>query len=116
MSSPAALQNIEVTRANDWIREYVVSSKQTDGTFSPMDLTGASVIAQAWDHEREFKYADFFVTMVDISNGKFKLKLTDDQTLHFPDELIYDVVIIDSLGDRDPYVRGDITVIQGVSR
>ena len=116
MSSPSALNDIEVTRANDYKKSLALSTKQTDGSFLPMDITGFTVIAQVWDEEREIKYADFSVVIVDAVNGKFDLKLSNSQTLNFPDELKYDIVLINGLGEREPYVRGSIKVLEGYSR
>ena len=116
MSSPPALQDFDVYRATDWNQEYLIENEQTDGSYTAMDLAGFSVLSQAWVKDRDFKYADFIVTYTDRPNGKIKLSLTDDQTIHFPDELQYDIVLINSTGERETYVKGTITVYPGYSR
>ena len=83
-----------------------------------MDLTGFTIEAQAWDEEREFKYADFNVTASsdNLLVGKFFLTLTDVQTLNFPDELYYDVMLTNTNGLKEYYVEGKITVSQSYTR
>ena len=51
-----------------------------------------------------------------VSKGKFKLSLTDDQTVDFPDELYYDVVVTNTTGEKETYVKGKIKVLQGYTR
>lgn len=116
MSTPPVIHDLEVYRATDWGFSYVFSSEAADGTVTPTDLGGATILAQAWDEERDFKYADFGVVYNDRTNGKFSLKLTDEQTVHFPDELYYDVVLINTGGDRETYIKGKIKTNMGYSR
>ena len=116
MSTPPVIHNLEVYKATDWGYSYVFSSEAADGTVTPTNLNGATILAQAWDEERDFKYADFGVTYDDRVNGQFSLALTDDQTAHFPDELYYDVVLIQSGGDRETYIKGKIKTNMGYSR
>jgi len=78
-----------------------------------IDLTGATVLSQAWNEKRTQKYADFAVAYNDRTQGKVTLSLTDTQTTEFPDVLYYDVMIQDSSGLRQYYLEGVITVSQG---
>ena len=116
MSSPPAMQNLEIYRATDWFQEYILETEQTDGSFTAMDLAGFTITSQAWDEERDYKFADFVVGYTDRTNGKFKLSLTDDQTVDFPDELYYDVVVTNTTGEKETYVKGKIKVLQGYTR
>ena len=116
MAISPALRNFILQRGSDWKEQYIFKSTQTDGSEVPMDLSGSSVLAQAWDEERDFKYADFGVIYNDRPNGQFSLALTDEQTVHFPDELYYDVVLISTGGDRETYIKGKIKTNMGYSR
>ena len=116
MSSPPALQNLEIYRATDWNQEYLFENEQADGSFTAMDLAGFTIESEAWDEERDYKFADIAVAYTDRPNGKFKLSLTDDQTVNFPDELFYDVVVTNSTGEKETYVKGKIKVLQGYTR
>lgn len=78
-----------------------------------IDLTGATVLSQAWNQARTQKYADFSVAYTNRSQGKVVLSLTDDQTTSFPGTLYYDVLIQDSSGIRQYYLEGVITVSEG---
>ncbi len=80
---------------------------------SVIDLTGATVLSQAWNAARTQKYADFAVTYTQRTHGKVVLSLTDDQTTTFPGTLHYDVMIQDSSGIRQYYLEGVITVSEG---
>ena len=116
MSTPPVIHDLEIYRATDWGFSYVFSSEAADGTVTPTNLNGASILAQAWDEDRDFKYADFGVTYDNRANGEFSLALTDEQTVHFPDELNSDVVLLESGGNRETYIKGKIKTNMGYSR
>ena len=116
MSSPPALQNLEIYRGTDHSAGYIFSNEAADGTVTPLNLNGATILAQVWDKERKYKYADFEVTYTDRPAGEFFLKLPDTVTLHLPDIAYYDVVLLNTGADREPYVRGVITTLMGYSR
>ena len=118
MAVNPGLRNFTLQRAADWNEEYVLSSTQANGSIVPMDLTGFTIEAEAWDKERECKYADFNVTATSDNKiaGKFFLSLTDQQTLNFPDELYYDVMLTNTNGLKEYYVEGKITVSQSYTR
>ena len=71
MAISPALRNFILQRGSDWKEQYIFKSTQTDGSEVAMDLSGSSIIAQAWDEERDVKYADFGVVYDDKPNGKF---------------------------------------------
>ncbi len=116
MSSPPAIENLELYRGIDWSSGYIFASEDANGTVTPDNLQGKTIIAQAWDKDRTFKYADFAVDYTDRPNGEFSLSLTDDLTLQFPDTAYYDVVLINANGIRESYVKGEITTLMGYSR
>ena len=101
--------NISLQRRAD----YYVTLQFKDSTGTAIDLTGWTVEAEAWDATRTTKYADFAVTYTNRSTGTIKLSLTDDQTTTFPDELNYDVLLIDTAGTREYYLEGTIYVSEG---
>ena len=78
-----------------------------------INLTGATVAAQAWSEKRTTKYADFAIAYTNRSNGQVSISLTDAQTAVFPDSLNYDVLVTGSGGLKDYYLEGKITVSQG---
>jgi hypothetical protein len=101
--------NISLQRRAD----YYVTLQFKDSTGTAIDLTGWTVEAEAWDATRTTKYADFAVTYTNRLTGTIKLSLTDDQTTTFPDELNYDVLLIDTAGTREYYLEGTIYVSEG---
>ena len=118
MAVSPAIRNFKIQRASYFTEEYVLSTTQTDGSELAMDLVGYSIDAEAWDYDRECKYADFGVTATSENKlvGKFFLTLTDEQTLNFPDELYYDVMLTNTNGLKEYYVEGKITVSQSYTR
>ena len=116
MAVNPGLRNFTLQRGMDWSEQYVFSSTQTDGSELPMDLTGYTVSSEAWDKEREFKYASFNVAYDNLPLGTISLSLTNDQTVNFPDELYYDVMLTDSNGLKEHYIEGKISVSQGYTR
>ena len=109
MSVSPGTYNFTVQRRAD----FSLALQFKDSTENPIDLTGATVEAQAWDFGRERKYADFAVAYTDRANGQVRISLTDDQTTDFPASVNYDVLVINSSGLRDYYLEGQITVSQG---
>ena len=85
-----------------------------DNNNAAINLTGYTVAAQVWDKERTGKYADFAISYTNRSNGEFKISLTDIQTTQFsPNELAYDVLLVNASDEREYYVEGTIFVSEG---
>lgn len=104
--------NFLLQRASDWS----VLLQFKDSNNAAINLTGATVAAQAWNKERTTKHADFGVAYTSRSNGQVTISLTDVQTVDFPDNLYYDVLVTDSSGDKEYYLEGIITVDQSYTR
>ena len=86
----------------------------TDSNDAAVNLTGFTVAAQVWNKERTGKYADFTVAYTNRTNGEFSISLTHVQTLQFtPNELSYDVLLLNGSGKREYYVEGTIFVSEG---
>ncbi len=109
MSVSPGKYNFTIQRRAD----YSLDLQFKDSTDSAVDLTGSTVAAQAWDKERVRKYADFAIEYTSRSEGKIKISLTDAQTATFPETLYYDVLITNTMGVKDYYLEGVITVSQG---
>lgn len=78
-----------------------------------VDLAGSTVEAEIWTAGKKAKLADFTVTMVDASIGKFKISLTEVQTGNLLQEAYYDVRVTDSLGSSYYWVRGKANLETG---
>jgi hypothetical protein len=87
-----------------------------DSNNAVIDLTSWTVTSQAWNQARTTKYADFAVTYTDRSNGSVKIALSDEDTVNFPNELYYDVLLTDPNGLKEYYLEGIIYVAQGYTR
>ena len=80
-----------------------------------VNLNLFTVLSQVLDRERINKYADVIITKLDAANGIFLWQLTDTQTATFPDLLYYDILFVDSSGDRHYYFEGQIFADEGYS-
>lgn len=101
--------NIRLQRRAD----YSLSLQLKDSTGTPINLTSWTAYAQAWNHDRTTKYADFAVTYTDRPTGQIAIALTDTQTTSFPDECYYDVLLENPSGLREYYLEGAIYVSEG---
>ena len=110
MAIIAGTYDFTVQRRSD----HTESIRITDSTDSAVNLTGFTIAAQVWDKERTGKYADFTVNYTNRANGEFELSLTHQQTrLFVPDELSYDVLLLNVAGKREYYLEGNIFVSEG---
>lgn len=87
-----------------------------DSNDAAINLTGWTVASQAWDKTRSTKYADFTVSYTDRTAGSVSLALSDTDTVSFPDELYYDVLLTDPNDLKEYYLEGIIFVSQSYTR
>ena len=107
MAIIAGTYDFTVQRRSDHSEPFRI----TDSNDDAVNLTGFTVAAQVWDKERTGKYADFSITYTNRANGEFKISLTHVQTLQFtPNELSYDVLLLNPSSKREYYVEGTIFV------
>ena len=104
--------NFKVQRGADW--SVLLQFKDSNNT--AIDLTGATVAAQAWNKARSKKYADFGIVYTDRSNGQVTISLSDADTIGFIDALYYDVLVTNSAGTKEYYLEGIISVDQSYTR
>jgi len=112
MSVNPGTYNFKVQRGADW--SVLLQFKDSNDT--AIDLTGATVAAQAWNKARSKKYADFGIVYTDRTNGQVTISLSDTDTIDFIDALYYDVLVTDSAGTKDYYLEGIINVDQSYTR
>jgi NAD dependent epimerase/dehydratase family enzyme len=101
--------NISLQRRAD----YSITLQFKDSTDTPINLTGWTVAAQAWNQARTTKYADFTVTYTNRVTGTIAVALTDEQTATFPSEAYYDVLLTNPSGLKEYYLEGIIFVSEG---
>lgn len=101
--------NISLQRRAD----YSITLQFKDSAGVPINLTGWTVAAQAWNQGRTSKYADFTVTYTNRSTGTVAIALTDEQTAIFPNEAYYDVLLTNGSGLKEYYLEGIIYVSEG---
>jgi hypothetical protein len=101
--------NIKLQRRAD----YSVLLEFKDSNKAPINLTGWTVAASVWDQGRSTKYADFATEYVSRSTGQVRLKLGYAATTTFPNESVYDVLLINPSGEREYYLEGTILASEG---
>ena len=101
--------NISLQRRAD----YYIALQFKDGSGTPINLTGWTVAAQAWNQARTTKYADFTVTYTSRGSGSVSIALTAAQTLLLPDEAYYDVLLTNTNNIQEYYLEGVIYVSEG---
>ena len=89
--------------------------REDEESDKPINLTGWTVAAQAWDQGRTTKYADFSVNYVNRRAGVVSISLTGGQTATFPDEVFYDVLLTDTNGLKEYYLKGILFVGEGLT-
>tara|TARA_A100001515_G_C4556014_1_gene205021 strand:+ start:714 stop:1058 length:345 start_codon:yes stop_codon:yes gene_type:complete len=110
MAIVAGTYDFTVQRRSDHTELFRI----TDSNDNPVNLTGFTVAAQVWDKDRTGKYADFTVAYTNRTNGEFSINLTHVQTTQFtPNELSYDVLLLNGSGKREYYIEGTIFVSEG---
>lgn len=101
---------------NDTIQRraiYDLTLTFKDSNQDPIDLTGWTAASTIWDKSRTTLYATFTVTYLDRPNGKIKISLTDTQTTSLPNTCYYDVLLIDTAGNKEYYLEGRFDVSEG---
>lgn len=101
--------NITLQRRAD----YSVLLDFKDSNKAAINLTGWTVAAQVWDQSRATKYADFAVEYVNRSQGRVRLSLPFNTTSAFPNETVYDVLLVSPSNIREYYLEGTITASEG---
>lgn len=101
--------NTELQRRAD----FALPVQFKNGASSPISLVGWTAIAQAWNEDRTVKYADFAVSYTNRATGSIVISLTSNQTSAFPDEVFYDVMLVNPNGLKEYYLEGIIFVSQG---
>ena len=110
MAIIAGTYDFTVQRRSDHAESFRIRDSNDDA----VSLVGYTVAAQVWDKSRTGKYADFGITYTNRSNGEFKISLTDVQTTQFtPNELAYDVLLVNASDEREYYIEGTIFVSEG---
>lgn len=93
--------------------DYVLPLEFKDSTDAAINLTGWTVLAQAWNQARTTKYCDFTTTYTNRVAGSVSIALTYTQTSALPDECYYDVMLINPSGLREYYLEGVLYVSEG---
>lgn len=93
--------------------DFSVQLRFLDGNKAAINLTGWSVYSQIWDQARSTKYADFTISYTDRAAGRITMSLPASTTETLPDQTVYDVLLINTLGEREYYLEGGIVAEQG---
>jgi hypothetical protein len=109
VSVQPATYNLSIQRNADY--KLRITIKNPDGT--PMNLTGATLYAQAWDKARENQYIDFTIVYVNRPGGVAEITLDSADTESIPCECFWDLMLEDSTGFKQYYLEGMVFTSQG---
>ena len=99
-----------VDRRSDFLIRLICK----DGDKVVIDLNGYSFFASVWNKERTHHFANFTVTYPDRENGVVDLKLTDEQTALFNENILkYDILVLDPDGDKTYILQGRMFIDEG---
>ena len=102
--------NITIQRRAD--HSFDVNLKDSNGANE--DLTGKTILSQIWKEDRSLKLADVTITVTNALGGNFTWKVTDTQTTKMTDNTYkYDILKIESNGDREYFIEGTIFMSEG---
>ena len=102
--------NMTIQRRSD----HSVNFELTDNNNAAINLTGYSLTSQIWDSARTTKAADATITITNTTGGLFTWKVTDTQTTSLTAaEYKYDILLTNSSGDKEYWVRGIIYMEEG---
>lgn len=109
----AAQYNITIDAQSDFSRTFAV--EEPAGT--PVDITGYSFTAQIREHFTQSEHTDFTTSIVDASQGLFKIVLTDTVTgAMSPGKQYYDIVMTSNTGEKTRLLQGDANIAWGITR
>lgn len=92
---------------------YSQAFQLKDATGTPLNLTGYTVAAQMWTADKNDKLADFVVTWVDRTVGKFTLSLAASITDAIGTSGVWDLLVTAADGVKDYWLRGAATLDTG---
>lgn len=101
--------DIVIQQGADWQKTFQLFDSNGDA----VDLTSATVEAEIWLEHKKSKLADFTVTWVDQSIGKFNLNLSDTITSAMLQTGYYDIKVTDANGFSNYWVRGQAILDTG---
>jgi hypothetical protein len=101
--------NIRLQRRAD----YSIQLRFLDSNKAAINLAGWSVHSQIWNQARSTKHADFTITYTDRAAGMITMTLPAANTETLPDQSVYDVLLVNSLGQKEYYLEGGVIAEQG---
>ena len=93
--------------------DHPITLRFKDSAGAAINLTGWTVAMQTWNQPRTTKYADAAITYTDRAGGEIDALFTSAQTVEFPDEVFYDVLLTNPSGLKEYYLEGIIYVSEG---
>tara|TARA_R100000388_G_scaffold88778_1_gene69255 strand:+ start:703 stop:1044 length:342 start_codon:yes stop_codon:yes gene_type:complete len=109
MATPGTY-NLTLQRRAD--HSFDVNLKDSNGVNE--NLTGKTILSQIWNENRTTKFADVTITVTSAAGGNFTWKVTDTQTTSMTDSIYkYDILKIESNGEREYFIEGTIFMSEG---
>ena len=95
---------------------YSKTFQLKDGDGVALNMTGFTVAAQLWTEGKGSKIADFAFAWVSQTTGKFTITLSAAITAELGQSAYYDILVTNSGGTKDYWVRGAAEVVIGYTK
>ena len=125
MAGPAYYTGtMNIAQNEDWAVPFVYQAQASDGTLSPIDLSGSllklEIRVQESDYEAivfSFSSPDDGIFITDAVNGMFTITITRDKSARLaPGTYVTDLVRLMPSGYQERIWEGSCTVVEGTTR
>jgi hypothetical protein len=109
------VNNLVINSNSNFGQTFTLEESESN---SPLDLSDYQVESQMRKWSGSLSYISF-TTFVEVppTSGKISISLTAEETKNIkPGRYVYDVLIIDSFGQKNKVVEGMVLVREGVTR
>lgn len=115
MAAPGPL-DLDLYQGDTAVYNLILTRTSADGEEKPVDLTGATGLAQIRKNVRDANVlASLTVTFPDPAEGKCRLTLTADESIKAGSG-VWDLQVTEADGTVKTWLRGVVTIDAGVSR
>jgi hypothetical protein len=83
---------------------------------APINLTSYQLRASMWTEDKRAKLADFALTWVDRTIGKFDLSLSEAVTTTMDRDGMWDLLVVNPDSTEDYWLRGPAVIAKGYTK
>jgi hypothetical protein len=114
---------MNIAKNEDWVVPFIYTTDNGDGTFTPIDLTGSTIMMEVRRQETDNEVLVSVwspsngIVINDAVNGAFTVIIGRDSLVQvMPGEYVSDIVREMTNGFQERLWEGTATVVQGTTR